>query len=151
MIRRLIILLLIVGCAVAPLTEKQKVYQKVVETNGASNEIFAKSLEWASAKFPGGAIFDKSDKESQIIWAHGSLKIFYFPVLQVKYQCKIVAKDNYAWVTFSNFQYWFDAGVNMRNSTEIQPKMLLKIHPELDKLITDLENNLKSASTDSDW
>lgn len=164
-----IIVLFFVGCAVSPpLTEEQKIYQKVVEIDGKIDDLYVKSLEWATSKFTGNhqlvfqtSLLDKGrmyetgvltkDKEGSYILANGYLKIVSFPVLQIKYQAKLQSKENKIRITFSNFQYWFDAGTNMRSWEDIQPQMLKKITPEFDKLIEDLKKNIKSNSIDNNW
>jgi|19_taG_2_1085344.scaffolds.fasta_scaffold52062_2 hypothetical protein len=164
-----IIVLFFVGCAVhPPLTEEQKIYQKVVETDGKMDDLYVKSLEWATSKLTGNhqlvfqtSLLDKGrmyetgvlikDKEGSYILANGYLEIVTLPILKIKYQIKLQSKENKIRITFSNFQYWFDAGINMRSWEDIQPQMLNKITPEFDKLIEDLEKNIKSVSVDNNW
>lgn len=157
------------GCAATvPLTEEEKSYQKVFEFESSKDELFTKSLDWSTSTFTGshqlvfkktlldpGAILETgvqhSDKETGVIMSNGYVEILSFPVLKIKYSCRIDCKEKRARFTFSNFQYWFDAGVNIRDWADIQKGMLTKLHPELDKLIEDYKTKMKSETLDNNW
>ena len=157
------------GCAATvPLTEEEKSYQKVIEFDSSKDELFIKSLDWSTSKFTGshqlvfkttlldpGVLLETgvqySDKETGVIMSNAYVKIVTFPVLQIKYSCRIDCKENRVRFTFSNFQYWFDISVNIRNWADIQKGQLTKLHPELDKLIEDYETKINSQTLDSDW
>ena len=168
-IAALIMSFFINGCAATvPLTEEEKSYQKVIEFDSSKDELFIKSLDWSTSKFTGshqlvfktslldeGVILETgvqhNDKETGVIMSNGYVEIVTFPVLQIKYSCRIDCKENKVRMTFSNFQYWFDGGVNIRSWMDVQRGMLTKLHPELDKLIEDYGTKIESQTLDSEW
>lgn len=168
-ITTILLLFLFVGCAgTIPLTEEEKSYQSIFEFDSGKDELFTKSLDWSTSTFTGshqlvfkqtsldpGTILEtgvqQSDKETGVIISNGYVEIVSFPVLKIKYSCRIDCKDKRVRFTFSSFQYWFDAGVNIRNWADIQKGMLTKLHPELDKLMEDYNTKIKSQTLDTDW
>ena len=54
-------------------------------------------------------------------------------------------------MTFNNFQYYFDAGVNMRSWADVNKGMVNKLIPELDKLISDYKSKINSNALNNDW
>tara|TARA_R110002020_G_scaffold114330_2_gene262925 strand:- start:212 stop:730 length:519 start_codon:yes stop_codon:yes gene_type:complete len=166
-----IFLFLITGCAtmmVEPLTEEQKEYQQILEITGTQAELYASSKEWILTNLTGshqvamtrglldeGVLYDtgllNSNDESFTLIANGYVEIVSFPVLNIKYNCKIQVKENRVRITYYDFNYFFDAGVDIRTWAELQPQMLNKLHPELDALNEDLKTKLSKNLNDSEW
>ena len=159
------------GCStmmVKPLTEEQKEYQQILEITGTQAELYASSKEWVLSKLSGnhqvatktnlldeGVLYETglldSNDESFTLIANGYLKIMTFPILKVKYNCKIQVKENRVRITYYEFNYFLDTGTNVKIWTELQPQMLSKLHPELDALSEDLKTKLGKISNDNDW
>ena len=155
---------------VKEITEEEKTYQKVIEVDGTQLELYNKSLEWANAKFTGNhqlstpSLYDEGvilktgiqidDKEQFKIVSNAYSSILAFPVLKVKYQVKIEAKENMVRITFSDYQDWWEVDKTMRTWDDtISPKQYKKIVKEFDEILAEFEAKLKkkSKSDDSDW
>ncbi len=164
------IIAIIVGCAgTIPLTDEDKSYQTVIELEGEKDGLYIKSLDWATSKFTGshevatkrnlldeGSILEtgikQSDKESGLIISNGFISILSFPVLQIKYMCRIDLKDNKARITFSNYQYFFDGGPNIRQWMDVNQKSMVdKLKPELEKIVQDYTSKMESGKLEKDW
>ncbi|MCH7764882.1 MAG: hypothetical protein IIB95_14290 [Candidatus Marinimicrobia bacterium] len=102
--------LFLLGCAsTVPLTEEEKIYQEIIEFDGNKADLYTKSLDWATTTFTGShqlvykkSVFDQGvtlqtgtiqqDKEAGLIISTGYVEIISFPVLQIKYMCRIDLK-----------------------------------------------------------
>ena len=164
-----VLILVFMSCAATvPLTEQEKTYQKIIEFDLSKDELFTRSLDWATSNFTGShqlvfqtTLLDKGetlqtgvqnkDKESGSIQSNGFVEIVSFPVLKLKYSCRIDCKDKRVRMTFNNFQYYFDAGVNMRSWADVNKGMVNKLIPELDKLISDYKSKINSNTLNNDW